>query len=227
MRERMNRRWLAGAAALMVLVGAFYLAPTGARLRARVHWSSEDPLGGGRLWLWRDTLRMAGPRWLPGYGPETFAVEFPRYQSIDLARDYPDFYQESPHNIFLDALVSRGILGLLTLLALAAFGIALARGPVGAAFVAILVSQQFSSFTLPTEVYFYFCLAILVSETVTPQELTERPRWWVWALAAPFACFALYLAAGDTFLAAAQRALDRGDVDLAAREISRARNWNA
>ncbi|MGD1093073.1 MAG: O-antigen ligase family protein, partial [Bryobacteraceae bacterium] len=116
-RQRLSRTWLTGAAAMLVLIGGFYLAPAGERLRARVHWSTEDPLGGGRLWLWRDTLHMAGARWLRGYGNETFALEFPRYQSIELGRAYPDFYQESPHNIFLDALASRGVLGLLAMAA--------------------------------------------------------------------------------------------------------------
>ena len=50
---------------------------------------------------------------IAGYGPETFAVEFPRHQSIELARAYPDFYHESAHNIFLDAFVSKGLVGLL------------------------------------------------------------------------------------------------------------------
>jgi O-antigen ligase len=228
-RQRLNRSWLVGAAAMLVLIGGFYVAPAGERLRARVHWSSEDPLGGGRLLLWRDTLGMARARWFSGYGNETFALEFPRYQSFELGRGYPDFYQESPHNIFLDALASRGVLGLLAMMALAGLGIKLARGPIGAAFVAILVSQQFSSFTLPTELYFYFCLALLVSDrslTVAVRNPVVAIRS-AWAIAALFVCFALYLATGDALLASARHALDRGDVDTVARQLDRARRWNA
>jgi O-antigen ligase len=228
-RQRLNRKWLVGAAAMLVLIGGFYVAPAGERLRARVHWSSEDPLGGGRLLLWRDALGMARSRWFAGYGNETFALEFPRYQSLELGRGYPDFYQESPHNIFLDALASRGVLGLLAMMGLAGLGILLARGPIGGAFVAILVSQQFTSFTLPTELYFYFCLAILAGEAPNDRSLTvtARKAVWGWALAAPFVCFALYLAAGDALLASARRALDHGDADQAAQKIDRARKWNA
>jgi hypothetical protein len=172
---------------------------------------------------------MARGRWIAGYGNETFALEFPHYQSIELGRAYPDFYQESPHNIFLDALASHGVLGLVAMAALAGLGLISARGPMGAAFVAILVSQQFSSFTLPTELYFFLCLAILMSDrslTVAVRKPALNNRWG-WALAAPLACFAIYLATGDALLASARRALDRGDVDTASQQIDRARKWNA
>jgi O-antigen ligase len=109
-REHINRRWVFAAAAIVAVLAAFYISPAGERLRARVFWSSEDMLGGSRLLLWRDTLWMSTQRWIAGYGPETFALEFPRHQSLELARKYPDFYHESPHNIFIDALVSKGVL---------------------------------------------------------------------------------------------------------------------
>jgi tetratricopeptide (TPR) repeat protein len=239
MRERLNWRWLAGGLALMAMMAAFYVSPAGERLRARVHWSSEDPLGGSRLLLWRDTLRMSGGRLLAGYGPETFAVEFPRYQSLELARAYPDFYHESPHNIFLDALVSKGILGLLPLVALAVLGLKLARGPMGGAFVAILASQQFIAFTVPTELYFYLCLAILAGKKEKKEEKKEkkgsddfspsRALAAVEKVVCPLflGCFAVYLAAGDALLGSARRALDRGDVAAAVESVDRARKWNA
>ena len=85
-------------------------------------WSGEDRMGGARLLLWRDSLRMAESRWAFGYGPETFSLEFPRHESIELARAYPDFYHESPHNIFLDALDSEGVVGLAALAAMVLWG---------------------------------------------------------------------------------------------------------
>ena len=60
------------------------------------------------------SLRWAARRPL-GYGPEVFTAAFPRFESAALARAYPDFLHESPHNIFLDAWVSQGIPGLLIL----------------------------------------------------------------------------------------------------------------
>jgi hypothetical protein len=107
-----RRHVVAGLLLIAVLV-AFYFSPAGTRLRARVRWSGDEPLGGARPLLWRDALRMSVARPLVGFGPETFASEFPRYQSAELARMYPDFYHESPHNTPLDALTSEGIPGLL------------------------------------------------------------------------------------------------------------------
>lgn len=227
LRERVNRRWLAAAVILTAALAGFYISPAGEQLRARVFWSSEDMAGGARLMLWRDTLAMARPRWFAGYGPETFSLEFPRHQSLALARAYPDFYHESPHNIFLDALVSKGLLGLLPLMALAALGIFVARGPMGGAFIAILISQQFTSFTLPTELYFYLSLTMLFNAAHAKRAAVIRPRFIGWALAVPFAGFAIYLGTGDFLLGSARRALNRGDISGAGQLIERAQMWNA
>lgn len=221
------RRLAIGTAAGLALLTAFYISPAGERLRARAHWSLDDRLGGARLLLWRDTLRVAGPRWIAGYGPETFAAEFPKHESLELARAHPDFYHESPHNIFLDALISNGVVGLVILVAWTAFGLRLARGPIGAAFVAMLMSQQFTSFTAATELYFFVSLALLAANSAgSLRARVPRPALR-WAVAAPFACFAVYLAAGDAMLASARRALDRRDTVAAARMVDRARAWHA
>ncbi len=225
LRDRLNRKVLYAAAALAVLVAAIYVSPLGERLRARVFWSSEDPLGGSRLTLWRDTARMSMHRPVAGFGPETFSLEYPRFQSIELARAYPDFYHESPHNIFLDAFVSKGALGLIALIALCIYGLSIARGFIGAAFIAILVSQQFTTFTLPTELFFYLTLAMLASDFKAAAPAKFQPVRA--AIALPFAFFAVYLATGDALLASARRALDRGDADRAAALVDRARAWNA
>jgi O-antigen ligase len=208
---------------LVIVIAGFYLSPAGERLRARAFWASEDRLGGSRLLLWRDSLRMSRKHWLLGYGSETFAVEFPLHQSLDLARAFPDFYHESPHNIFLDALVSKGVFGLTALLALTLLCLAFARGPLGGAFVAMLVSQQFTTFTLTTELYFYLTAALLLSDFTPQRSVTIRPRV-LWAI--PFLGMAAYLTIGDTLLAASRRALDRNDAATAARIGDRARRWH-
>src|SRR5579875_3474733 len=231
-RERFPRRRvfrsIALAAAALAIFAAFYRSAAGERLRARVHWSREDRLGGARLLLWRDTLKMSESRWLAGYGPETFVREFPKHESAYLARAYPDFYHESPHNIFIEALVSKGLLGLAALLAISALGLVLARGAMGAAFLAIVVSQQFMSFTAATELYFYICLAIIAAMRAKTPDLAPSPRPPLrLALAAPFACFAVFLLAGDAMLARAASFIDRGNVSGAAAALKRARALRA
>ena len=122
-RPRVDRKAILSLAAAVACLTLLYISPPGAKLRARVHWSLDDVRGGARLLLWRDSLHMAMTRPFLRYGPETFTGQFPRFESVELSRAYPDFYQESPHNMFLDALVSRGIPGALALLALCAFAL--------------------------------------------------------------------------------------------------------
>src|SRR5258708_32139751 len=101
--------------ASLAAVALFFFSPAGAKLGARLHWSLEDARGGARVPLWRDSLRMSMHHPIAGFGLESFATEFPQFESLELARAYPDFYHESPHNMFLDTLTTRGILGLLVL----------------------------------------------------------------------------------------------------------------
>ena len=137
----------------------FFFSPAGLKLRARLHWSIEDARGGARLLLWRDSLQMSAQRPLAGFGPETFATEFPRFESIQLASAYPDFYHESPHNMFLDALAAQGrgrIAGADGACALWASlerdsGLSLGQSmgpPLAGALAAVLVTQQFTVFSL-------------------------------------------------------------------------------
>jgi O-antigen ligase len=201
------RAWMIGV--VVAACGAiFFLSPAGTKLRARVHWSTEDVWGGARLLLWRDSLRMARHHPLLGFGPETFATEFPRYESADLARSYPDFYHESPHNIFLDALATRGAAGLLLLLGFCGLAVwapsrrkplANARGSetpilsrdipsrdrqgavpeLTAALVAFLVCQQFVVFVVATALYFYLLTALLVAEPEGATPKRRSARWLV------------------------------------------------
>jgi O-antigen ligase len=217
----------------------FFFSAPGAKLRARLHWSIEDVRGGGRLLLWRDSLRMAANRPVQGFGPETFSTEFPRFESRDLARAYPDFYQESPHNIFLDALTSRGLIGLLLLMALCGLGIwaglqLLWRGdavgaPLAAALAASLVSQQFIVFIVPTALYFYLLLAILVGAAISP-DVPEgsKARWYApvaFAAAVFLAVFAVRVFAADAALALAERRIEAGDAARAAQAYRVVLQW--
>jgi O-antigen ligase len=115
-RRRIGKSAAAIALASLAVLVMFFFSPVGAKLRARLHWSIDDARGGARLPLWRDSLLMSMRHPVFGFGPESFATEFPQFESMDLARAYPDFYHESPHNVFLDAVTTEGALGLLVLL---------------------------------------------------------------------------------------------------------------
>ena len=181
--KMLNRRVLAAGVAIAAIAAGFYLSPAGTRLRARVHWSADEPLGGARPLLWRDSLHMAAARPLTGFGPETFAADFPRYQSTELARLFPDFYHESPHNSALDALTGAGVPGLLLAFAWVALGAYAAsrpavrdsplRVPLTAAWLASCVASLFNAVTPGPIFATGVVLAILVA--LVPEE-AERPR---------------------------------------------------
>ncbi len=234
--------YLALTLTIVAAATGFYLSPAGEQMRARLHWALQEPAGGARILLWRDSLRMAATRWPVGYGPETFIATFARHQSADLGRAYPDFYHESPHNIFLDALVSQGVAGPILLLALAASGFAAGimrrrqdrrdavAGALAAGLAAMTISEQFTSFTLPTALAYYVTIAMLVSHSIpaAPQTLPGG-RWLRVAVAVPCAAilmfFGVRLAIAESLLGATRRDLDAGLVDAAATHYAQYQNW--
>jgi len=229
----------ASAAALAL----FFFLPAGLKLRARVHWSLEDARGGARLLLWKDALRMAAERPLVGFGPETFASEFPRYESVDLARAFPDFYHESPHNMFLDALASEGVAGLLVLLCLCGLGawwsMRCARlgrplaAPLGAALAGIAVTQQFIVFIVPTALYFYLVLALLVASLAEESESAVSSSRSSALLLVPalgmlllLGGYTVRLLAADAAWAEAQRKISEGDRSGASNAYRSVLRWH-
>jgi O-antigen ligase len=222
---RLPRRALSGGLAALLALFVLYLSPAGQPLRSRARWFAEDPWGGARPLLWRDSLRMGLARPLAGHGPETFTAAFPHYESAALARAYPDFAHESPHNIFLDALVGQGIAGLLLLAAWCALGFAAAwkiRGKhpdlaacLAAALAAGIVSQQFTVFTIPTAVIFFATIALAVGLADFSGDVPAEPvRRFPFAL--PLLYFAARLAFADHALALAQHDLAAGNPTAAA-----------
>ncbi len=219
--ERPRMRLFHAAAALVVIamIAAVYVSPAGGRLRARVHWSMDDRWGGARLLLWRDSLTMAAARPVLGFGPETFAAEFPRFESEDLARLYPDWYHESPHNTALDALTATGFPGMLLMVVWPALGIfaglwiwrARTRpgrpsvvAPLLAALVAACVSATFSAPTLAPVFATLLVIAMLVSLSPADRAV-PAPRRFLLAPAIPLAAgmvaFAIALTLYDAALA--------------------------
>ncbi|MBN9663924.1 MAG: O-antigen ligase family protein [Acidobacteria bacterium] len=207
------------SAGVVAALGLLLLSPAGAKLVARAKWSADDVKGGARLLLWRDSLHLAQDHALLGAGLDLFGAVFPRYQSAELARAYPDFYHESPHNILLDTLTAQGLLGLLILIGLC--GLAL-RSPrtnpeLTAGLAAVLVSLQFTSFTLPTALAFFVLLAALLPESNLHE---KNPGNFVWKLVPAVLGACLILAGMRVMLAdyrfqQAKTALDAGRISEA------------
>ena len=227
-RPRIDRTAILILAAAVACLGLLYVSPPGAKLRARVHWSLDDLRGGARLLLWRDSLHMAMTRPLSGYGPETFPTEFPRFESVQLSRAYPDFYQESPHNMFLDALVSRGIPGAIALVALCALALYAARkdAALAAAAAGAIVCQQFMVLTIPTALYFDLLIAMIVGGARVPVGRVDvRLRALTAAISLLFLVIATRLIVADRAMAGAENKAALGDVQGAAADYRIVQRW--
>ncbi|MEO8099399.1 MAG: O-antigen ligase family protein [Acidobacteriota bacterium] len=235
------RRVGAGLALAGVVAGAFYVSPVGERMRARVFWIGEDSAGGSRLLLWRDSLRMAAEKPITGFGPDTFPVEFPRFQSAELSRAYPDFYHESPHNMFLDALVSQGVLGEILLAIWIAFAFIAGRKafagasrPIASALLAGLAASvaahQFAVLVIPTGFVLFLALGLLTGLDAPAESRRPISRLWIAvpcaAAAILFGWLAVRLGTADAGLARVQRLLNSGATSAAADEWRTAQAWN-
>jgi len=227
-----NLRFVAVAALILAAGVGFYFSPFGWKLRSRTRWFVEDPYGGGRATLWRDSLRMAAHKLPLGYGPEVFTAAFARFKSKALAEAYPDFLHESPHNIFLDALVSQGLVGFLILCGLCYVGL---RAPpdtrlrwIPAALAAGIVSQLFTVFTVPTALIFFVTIALNVAVVSEPVD-DQQPLPYRLAVA-PVSLALLYLAArftlSDHTLALARHDVEQGNLPSAMAYYERYRRWN-
>jgi O-antigen ligase len=225
-----QRRWvlvflICGAAALAVLS----ITPVGRPLRARIHWSQDDAAGGGRILLWRDSARLFLAHPFTGIGPDGFPREFPKFRSLELAQLLPDFYQESPHNLLVDAAVTQGIPGAILTIAAIALGLfaaaeARAAHPslslgIGAALVSGTVCGQFSSPVLVTSLYQFTTVGILcVIATKKDGEPIRYPaavRAISWVLAALFLIWGGSLAASDILAGSFRRAIESGSISEA------------
>jgi O-antigen ligase len=231
-----RKRAMAMAAAAVGAIALFFFSPAGQLLRSRARWYTEDPRGGARLLLWRDSLTLASRHWLAGIGPETFSSDFPQVQSAALSRAYPDFYHESAHNILLDALTAQGVVGLLALLGLTGLGFYAAHGArksepalagaLNACLIGGVVTHQFTVFTTPTALYFYVTVAMLVSLAARRQaEPPVPPRRISILISVPLVVFATRLLVADRTLVHVRTDLAAGQIIEAAKAYQRARNW--
>jgi O-antigen ligase len=216
---RVTRRSVAVAVGVAIAAIIFYISPAGWNLHSRARWFREDPLGGARLELWRDSLAMTAHRLPTGFGPEVFMAQFPHYESKQLAEAYPDFAHESPHNMFLDVLVGEGIPGLVIFGALCVF--ALARAPsrrLAAAIVTGIVAQQFTAFIIPTALL--FCVMLALSAGQPEQGTVQGNKKSLRLFVAPLTLILFYLAfrfaAADRFLQLTRRSIERGNGRAAA-----------
>ena len=172
---RIRRKHMVAVSGALVLLTAFIFSNAGTLLRARAVWSGDEPIGGARPLLWRDSLHMAAAKPIFGFGPDTFLTEFARYQSEDLSRLLPDFHHESPHNLPMDALTSMGVPGLLLLAGWVLFGALMVdqsrragsklAAPLGAALIASTAASMFNAASLAPVLLTLLVAGMLVADS--------------------------------------------------------------
>lgn len=230
-----RRKVLIAAAALTIGFVAFVFSSPGANLRNRIRqWPTEH--GGPRLEMWRESPKLLAGHVLTGIGPETFGGEFRKVQSVQLSKEFPDFYQETPHNAFLDALYAQGLPGFLILIAVAVLPwIANTQGDGGkelmgyrSAMLGLVIASFFASFTLVSALYFWLIAALAApgeaSEEAdkTPQRVPIIPRVAAAIAACLFVAVGASLAMQDFQWSALAFAVDGRNLSGAAAAFSTA-----
>ncbi len=219
-RVRIERRHVVTALAAAAIFAVFLTSGAGTLLRARAVWSQDEPLGGARPLLWRDSLRMAAAKPVLGFGPETFLTTFAPYQSESLSRMFPDFHHESPHNLLLDALTETGIPGLLLVfgwIVVAGYAVVSARRaaasiavPLTAALLASATAAIFSAASpapvLLTSVVVALLIAVCPPEMRGPSGIRTIVRWPAAILAT---CVAIALLAFAGFFTVSEFRMQR------------------
>ena len=239
-----SRSSLKYAAVLVLFLAGtaiFVISPAGANLRDRMlQWKTET--GGPRLQMWRESPALIGHHALTGIGPETFAGEFRRIESAELSRAYPDFYNETPHNAFIDAACAQGIPGCLILTGVFLLGCFVCRmgavprnavqAGLAAALLGIFVCSMFASLTLVTSLYLWSIAGLAVAlglpdtHSKSPVPL-EFPRLSLVPVAGVFVFVAVSLAAQDAAWADIGFAVGRKDFAAAVDAYSRATSFSA
>jgi len=136
-----------------------------------------------RLKTWGDTLPLIASRPILGWGPDTFGLVYPQYQSVNKLGTLWD----KPHQDALGVAASQGILGLLAYIwILVAFVSAFWRGrtlrgavALFAALVAYEVSIQANFSWIPTSLPFWLLAAAAIvtwAPDVKPVHVAEVPR---------------------------------------------------
>jgi hypothetical protein len=216
---------LAIGAAAIAITGLFVaLAPAGILLRHRIEQWKGDP-GSVRLGVWKDTPALIATAPVLGSGPETFAGAFRKVESSELARAYPDFINESPHNILLDAASEEGLPGALILAAVFLLGLGTDDSPgLRAAMVSVFLCGLFASFSIVSAMYFW-TIAGIASTTPAVSKSAMRSTN-VLAIASPVAVafigLAVFLGAQDGAYALLGKAADANDLIAARRSFETA-----
>jgi len=83
-------------------------------------WGFEgnEKLGSSRGYIWSRTIPLLKETIFVGFGPDTFAFEFPQHDIFGKFYAYDDMWHlvDKPHNLYLQIAVNTGVISLLVFL---------------------------------------------------------------------------------------------------------------
>jgi O-antigen ligase len=154
-----------GASAVLLVAlaaGAFFLhggLPLVRSTLARALSISDVASGSGltRLHIWRDTLSLVASRPVAGYGPDTFGLVYPQFQTGNWT---PGFLNDKAHADVLQVAATQGLVGAAAYVwVIVAFVRAFWEGRAAPSAVAMLAG--WIAYQIPTQVNFSFLPAAL------------------------------------------------------------------
>lgn len=218
-----------GVVAIFIIVLVVSLTPASRNIAVRARSIFTDRFtGAGRTLLWRDALGMVPEFSRIGCGPEAFNRVFPAHRSLDLAKHAALINNESPHNSYLEAAISFGLIGAIFYVAMAvstlwlllrsrrravSSQLRLIAGGMVAAFVGVLVHNAFIYDQIPTGLYFFAFMAIALAlfsmtkrgSTIEVENIQSAQRQKAGAIIAGVICVSL-AAAGCWYVLSLARA---------------------
>jgi O-antigen ligase len=178
------RHALVPAAGTLAIAG-FLLSPASVSFRHRLEEWKSDATGGTRPLLWRDAVEMGLARPWFGFGLETFVERFPQFEGENLASAFPNHFNESPHNIVIEAWVEQGLAGLAALGALLAVAwgcglVALRRqkwmaASLLAGLAGLITAQLFTPMVLVIYVFLMLAVVMLAALSFPDTDLQPAP----------------------------------------------------
>ncbi len=233
----MRRQFAVAAGVVAVILIAVTFSPAGEGIRHRLLQWQQD-LGGPRVSVWRESpaILLANP--IVGTGPETFGEEYRRIESEKLSHAYPDFFNETPHNVLIDAACAQGLPGLLILAAVFWLGIVRPRRDMTAtalqaAVLGIFAGSMFASFSIVEAMELWLLVgigaALADNAPVSEPEARPAPALLIPAtvLAGGFLFFAVILGVPDHRYAGVAEAVAAKDLNRPHEIYASANSWSA
>ncbi len=104
----------------LVLIDDFTYQPIEIKDAEAWGFKGKEKIGSARGYIWSRSLPLLKDAFLLGYGPDTFALEFPQrdYMAKWWAYNTPNMIVDKPHNLYLQIALGQGVIALIAFMIL-------------------------------------------------------------------------------------------------------------